>query len=177
MFVLGRIDIAEAEAEGEEFGWEERERERERERGVRRVTKNGRRSNGGRHGDGESERETQERDTGWELLAMARHLIDQGKPSQALQAVVMATRAKGGDQAVIEFLQRARELYRSKLQSTSAVEQLASLFAECAIAEAQPLGGQPSNSYCKRSIDRARCPWKFHTGGNWKESGCTGCFF
>ena len=36
---------------------------------------------------GESGRETQERDAGWELLAMARHLIDQGKPSQALQAV------------------------------------------------------------------------------------------
>lgn len=94
----------------------------------------------------ESEGETQGRDVGWELLSMARHLIDQGKPSQALQAVVMATRANGGDQAVLEFLQRARELYRSKLQSTSAVEQLASLFAECAIAEAQPLGANPRSA-------------------------------
>ncbi|KAI4366466.1 hypothetical protein MLD38_022340 [Melastoma candidum] len=79
-----------------------------------------------------------------EFLAMARRLIDQGKPSQALQSMVMATRVQGGDEAVFHFLSRAREQYRSRLLANSAVDQLASLFAECAIAEAQPLRVQPS---------------------------------
>ncbi|XP_040997308.1 uncharacterized protein LOC121243280 [Juglans microcarpa x Juglans regia] len=73
------------------------------------------------------------------LLTLARQLIDQGKPSQALQAVVMAMRAEGGDEAVFQSLNRARELYRSRLQENAAADQLASLFAECAIVEAQPL--------------------------------------
>nr|XP_034897755.1 uncharacterized protein LOC118036164 isoform X2 [Populus alba] len=73
------------------------------------------------------------------LLTLARQLISQGKPSQALQAVVMAMRTKGGDQAVFQSLHRARELYLNRLQENTAVDQLASLFAECAIAEAQPL--------------------------------------
>lgn len=51
----------------------------------------------------------------------------------------MAMRTKGGEQAVFQALHRARELYRRKLQETSAVDKLASLFAECAIEEAQPL--------------------------------------
>lgn len=50
----------------------------------------------------------------------------------------MAARTRGGDEAVVQSLQRARELYRSRLQESTAVDQLASLFAECAIAEAQP---------------------------------------
>ncbi|KAF9668534.1 hypothetical protein SADUNF_Sadunf14G0013500 [Salix dunnii] len=74
-----------------------------------------------------------------ELLTLARQLTNQGKPSQALQAVVMAMRTKGGDQAVFQSLNRARELYSKRLQENTAVNQLASLFAECAIAEAQPL--------------------------------------
>ncbi|KAK4770985.1 hypothetical protein SAY87_031517 [Trapa incisa] len=73
------------------------------------------------------------------LLTSARQLIGNGKPSEALQAVVLATRAKGGDEAVFQVLQRARELYRTKIQSSNDVDKLASLFAECAIAEAQPL--------------------------------------
>ncbi|KAI4339833.1 hypothetical protein MLD38_024732 [Melastoma candidum] len=81
---------------------------------------------------------TKEREA-MEFLTMARRLVDQGKPSQALQAVVMATRTQGGDEAVFHFLNRARELYRSRLLASSAVDELASLFAECAIAEAQPL--------------------------------------
>lgn len=55
-----------------------------------------------------------------------------------LEQVVMAARTRGGDEAVVQSLQRARELYRSRLQDSTAVDQLASLFAECAIAEAQP---------------------------------------
>uniref|UniRef100_A0A803N1H3 C2HC zinc finger plants domain-containing protein n=1 Tax=Chenopodium quinoa TaxID=63459 RepID=A0A803N1H3_CHEQI len=65
------------------------------------------------------------------FLSLARQLIDQGKPSQALQAIVMAMRTKGGEEAVFYILQRARELYRSKLQASAEADQLASLFAEC----------------------------------------------
>ncbi|KAL3617908.1 hypothetical protein CASFOL_038229 [Castilleja foliolosa] len=73
------------------------------------------------------------------LLTMARQLIDQGKPSQALQAVVMAMKMQGGDEAVSQALIRAREMYINKVQASSAANELASLFAECAIAEAIPL--------------------------------------
>ncbi|KAJ1384818.1 hypothetical protein SESBI_42184 [Sesbania bispinosa] len=80
------------------------------------------------------------------LLTLARQLINQGKPSQALQAVVLAMKSKGGDEAVFQSLHRARELYRSRLQENAAVDQLASLFAECAIAEAQPAMTEPSSN-------------------------------
>ncbi|XP_062018978.1 uncharacterized protein LOC133735591 isoform X1 [Rosa rugosa] len=73
-----------------------------------------------------------------DLLTLARQLVGEGKPTQALQAVIMASRTRGGDEAVVQSLQRARELYRCRLQETTAVDQLASLFAECAIDEAQP---------------------------------------
>ncbi|KAF2309782.1 hypothetical protein P3X46_021048 [Hevea brasiliensis] len=79
-----------------------------------------------------------------ELLTLARQLINQGKPSQALQAVVMAMRTQGGDEAVFQSLHRARELYRNRLQEHTAVDQLAVLFAECAIAEVQPSKVEPS---------------------------------
>lgn len=79
-----------------------------------------------------------------EILTMARQLIDQGKPSQALQAVVTAMRTKGGEQAVFQALNRAQELYRNKVQASVAADELASLFAECAIAEAIPTVSQPS---------------------------------
>ncbi|XP_020234157.1 uncharacterized protein LOC109814199 [Cajanus cajan] len=78
-----------------------------------------------------------------DLLTLARHLITQGKPSQALQAVVVAMKSRGGDEAVFQSLHRARELYRNRLQENAAVDQLASLFAECAIAEAQPVMIEP----------------------------------
>lgn len=48
-------------------------------------------------------------------------------------------KTRGGDEAVFQSLHRAREVYRSRLQENAAVDQLASLFAECAIAEAQPV--------------------------------------
>ncbi|KAG6402523.1 hypothetical protein SASPL_134719 [Salvia splendens] len=79
------------------------------------------------------------------LLVMARKLINQGKPSQALEAVIMAMKIQGGDIAVSQGLNRAQELYRNKIQATSAADELASLFAECAIAEAIPL--QPEISH------------------------------
>lgn len=60
--------------------------------------------------------------------------------------VVMAMRTKGGEEAVFYIFQRARELYRSKLQTSAEADQLASLFAECAIAEAQPSGSEPPPS-------------------------------
>ncbi|KAK2660237.1 hypothetical protein Ddye_006770 [Dipteronia dyeriana] len=80
-----------------------------------------------------------------ELLTLARQLINQGNPSQALQAVVMAMRSKGGEEAVFQSLHRARELYISRLQENTGVDQLAALFAECAIAEAQPLNVEPAS--------------------------------
>lgn len=79
------------------------------------------------------------------LLDMSRQLIDQGLPSQALQAVVMAMRTRGGEEAVVHLLARARDLYRNKIQSSAAADELSSLFAECAIAEAMPSTSQPSH--------------------------------
>ncbi|KAL0017443.1 hypothetical protein SO802_004512 [Lithocarpus litseifolius] len=61
-----------------------------------------------------------------------------------LFGVVMAMRTKGGDEAVFHSLHRARELYRNRLQENAAADQLACLFAECAIVEAQPLKIEPS---------------------------------
>lgn len=55
-------------------------------------------------------------------------------------------RNKGGEEAVVKVLDRARDLYRNKLQTSSAADELASLFAECAIAEAQPSKTEPSQS-------------------------------
>ncbi|KAE8713426.1 chromosome-associated kinesin KIF4A-like isoform X1 [Hibiscus syriacus] len=78
-------------------------------------------------------------DVGNDLLVLGRKLVDQGKPSQALQAVVMAMRTRGGDEAVFQSLYRARKVYRTRMQENTSVDQLASLFAECVIAEAQPI--------------------------------------
>lgn len=50
---------------------------------------------------------------------------------------------RGGDEAVFQSLDRARELYKSRLQQNAAADQLASLFAECAIAEVQPALTEP----------------------------------
>lgn len=49
---------------------------------------------------------------------------------------------QGGDEAVSQTLNRAREIYMNKIQATAAADELASLFAECAIAEAIPLPPQ-----------------------------------
>ncbi|KAH9618299.1 hypothetical protein KSS87_017074 [Heliosperma pusillum] len=101
--------------------------------------------------------QTPQNDVAGNFLSLARQLVDQGLPSQALQAVVMAMKTKGGEEAVYYILQRARELYRSKLQASDAADQLASLFAECVIAEAQPAASQlsqpPQQSLLPTQID------------------------
>ena len=56
----------------------------------------------------------------------------------------MAMGTRGGDEAILQSLQRVRELYRSRLQENAAADQLACLFAECAIAEVQPSNFEPS---------------------------------
>lgn len=58
----------------------------------------------------------------------------------------MAMKMQGGDVAVSEGLSRAQELYRNKIQSSAAADELASLFAECAIAEAIPLQQKTSQN-------------------------------
>lgn len=65
--------------------------------------------------------------------------------------VVMAMKSEGGQQAVFETLHRARELYRSRLQANAAADELASLFAECAIAEAKPAASNPPPSNMVRA--------------------------
>ncbi|KAF5808976.1 hypothetical protein HanXRQr2_Chr04g0151651 [Helianthus annuus] len=81
------------------------------------------------------------------LLTVARQLIDQGKPSEALQAVLTAMKAKGGEAAALQALNRAKELYRNKIHETTAADELASLFAEFAIAESlQAIPEPPSTS-------------------------------
>ncbi|ESQ32525.1 hypothetical protein EUTSA_v10005720mg [Eutrema salsugineum] len=84
--------------------------------------------------------------TARDFLSAARRLVDQGEPSQALQAVVMAMRTQGGDEAVLQILNRTRELYKRRIQETASIDQLASIFAECAITEAQPLGHEPAST-------------------------------
>ncbi|XP_076949349.1 uncharacterized protein LOC143621968 [Bidens hawaiensis] len=71
------------------------------------------------------------------LLTLARQFIDQGKPSQALQAVVMAMKSTRGEAGAFEALNRAKEVYMKKMNENN-IDELASLFAECAIAEALP---------------------------------------
>ncbi|XP_078439415.1 uncharacterized protein LOC144709676 [Wolffia australiana] len=77
-----------------------------------------------------------------DLLGLSRQLLDEGKPSLALQAVLAAIRARGGERAILDALHRARELYQNKMQGTAAADELASLFATCMIHDAKP---PPSN--------------------------------
>ncbi|CAL4889840.1 unnamed protein product [Urochloa decumbens] len=74
---------------------------------------------------------------GWSMLSRARALLEEGKPSLALQAVLLAIRSQGGEQALLQTMNRARELYAQRLQASPSVDELASLLAQCAIAEAQ----------------------------------------
>lgn len=64
----------------------------------------------------------------------------------SLEQVVMAMRTQGGDEAVLQILNRTRELYKRRIQETATMDQLASIFAECAITEAQPLGHEPRST-------------------------------
>lgn len=68
--------------------------------------------------------------------------------------VIMAMKIQGGDIAVSQGLSRAQELYRNKIQASSAADELASLFAECAIAEAIPLQPEISQQkICEEPIE------------------------
>ncbi|PUZ74145.1 hypothetical protein GQ55_1G042100 [Panicum hallii var. hallii] len=80
---------------------------------------------------------------GWSMLSRARALLEEGKPSLALQAVLLAIRSQGGEQALIQTMNRARELYAQRLQASPSVDELASLLAQCAIAEAQSTNANP----------------------------------
>ncbi|KAG2648634.1 uncharacterized protein LOC120654706 [Panicum virgatum] len=80
---------------------------------------------------------------GWSMLSRARALLEEGKPSLALQAVLLAIRSQGGEQALLQTMNRARELYAQRLQATPSVDELASLLAQCAIAEAQSTNANP----------------------------------
>ena len=51
--------------------------------------------------------------------------------------VLLAIRSQGGEQALIQTLNRARDLYRQRSQPAPNIDELASLLAQCAIAEAQ----------------------------------------
>eukprot|EP00252_Welwitschia_mirabilis_P010222 TRINITY_DN23398_c0_g1_i1.p1 TRINITY_DN23398_c0_g1~~TRINITY_DN23398_c0_g1_i1.p1 ORF type:complete len:180 (-),score=38.45 TRINITY_DN23398_c0_g1_i1:159-698(-) len=79
-----------------------------------------------------------ENNSAYSLLASARQHVAQGNPSFALQAVMMAMRLLGGEHAVSWTLQRARQLYQNRIRENAAAEELAAMFAECAIAEASP---------------------------------------
>lgn len=70
------------------------------------------------------------------LLATARLRISQGNPSSALQAVIAALKASGGDGAVLQTLAKARDIYQSRMRASADANELAALFAECAIIEA-----------------------------------------
>lgn len=70
------------------------------------------------------------------LLATARLRISQSNPSSALQAVIAALKISGGDGAVLQTLARARDIYQSRMRASADANELATLFAECAIVEA-----------------------------------------
>uniref|UniRef100_J3L9R1 Uncharacterized protein n=1 Tax=Oryza brachyantha TaxID=4533 RepID=J3L9R1_ORYBR len=57
--------------------------------------------------------------------------------------ILLAIRSQGGEQALMQTLNRARELYRQRSQPSPSVDDLASLLAQCAIAEAQSSGNNP----------------------------------
>lgn len=64
-------------------------------------------------------------------------------PSSDIFQVLLAIRSQGGEQVLIHTLNRARELYSQRSQVTPSVDELASLLAQCAIAEAQSTNTNP----------------------------------
>ncbi|KQJ93418.1 uncharacterized protein LOC100844597 [Brachypodium distachyon] len=83
---------------------------------------------------------------GWSMLTRARALLQEGQPSLALQAILLAIRSQGGELALMQTLNRARELYRQRSQPSPNVDELTSLLAQCAIAEAQSSSTNPQAS-------------------------------
>ncbi|CAN6237191.1 unnamed protein product [Urochloa humidicola] len=90
---------------------------------------------------------------GWSMLSRARALLEEGKPSLALQAVLLAIRSQGGEQALLQTMNRARELYAQRLQASPSVDELASLLAQCAIAEAQSTNANPPQGPGSHPVD------------------------
>ncbi|KAL5207533.1 hypothetical protein ABZP36_031968 [Zizania latifolia] len=66
--------------------------------------------------------------------------LKQEYPDGPLPFILLAIRSQGGEQALMQTLNRARELYRQRSQPNPSVDDLASLLAQCAIAEAQSTG-------------------------------------
>ncbi|KAJ7534247.1 hypothetical protein O6H91_13G085800 [Diphasiastrum complanatum] len=79
------------------------------------------------------------------LLQIARKHLNEGSPSHALQAVVTALRISGGEQAVLQALSHAHKVHQDQLRDNAAADELTTLFAECAIAEASG-ASMPSHS-------------------------------
>uniref|UniRef100_A0A0D3F0Z0 C2HC zinc finger plants domain-containing protein n=1 Tax=Oryza barthii TaxID=65489 RepID=A0A0D3F0Z0_9ORYZ len=79
------------------------------------------------------------RGDGWSMLSRARVLLEEGKPPK----ILLAIRSQGGEQALMQTLNRARELYRQRSQPSPSVDDLASLLAQCAIAESQSTNTNP----------------------------------
>eukprot|EP00270_Netrium_digitus_P000146 TRINITY_DN10164_c0_g1_i2.p1 TRINITY_DN10164_c0_g1~~TRINITY_DN10164_c0_g1_i2.p1 ORF type:complete len:271 (-),score=74.67 TRINITY_DN10164_c0_g1_i2:202-1014(-) len=70
------------------------------------------------------------------LLTFARQRIEAGQPAEALQAIVAVLQAQGGQGAVLAALHRARVLHQSDMAASRASDELAALFAQCALADA-----------------------------------------
>jgi formamidopyrimidine-DNA glycosylase len=66
-------------------------------------------------------------------------------------------KAKGGEAAAFQALNRAKELYRNKIHETNAADELTSLLAQCAITEALPLIPEPpstsNNTNCSQAVE------------------------
>ncbi|CAN1274170.1 hypothetical protein LINPERPRIM_LOCUS15297 [Linum perenne] len=80
-----------------------------------------------------------------ELLAFARQLINQGKPSQALQMVPL----------LYPHQSLSLLLYRMRLQESNSIDHLATLFAECAIAgteSSKPEVHQPPSQFTASGV-------------------------
>jgi len=69
------------------------------------------------------------------LLALARERIGEGRPAAALEAIVAALRMRGGEAAVLQTLHRARIMHQTGSAPNGGADQLASLFAQCVLAE------------------------------------------
>ncbi|CAD6248019.1 unnamed protein product [Miscanthus lutarioriparius] len=67
--------------------------------------------------------------------------------------VLLAIRSQGGEQALMQTMNRARELYAQRLQATPSVDELASLLAQCNIAEAQSTNTNPSQGPGSDPVD------------------------
>ncbi|GAQ89190.1 hypothetical protein KFL_004950090 [Klebsormidium nitens] len=75
------------------------------------------------------------------LLSLARERIGEGRPTAALEAIIAALRLTGGEAAVLQTLDRARQMHQSGAAPQGAADQLAALFAQCVLAESSRAAG------------------------------------